>query len=522
MPATHVERRVVIAIVIAFIGTAVAFRFMHLGTIPGINGDEGWWGVQATRWLDDLPYEAKTTSGNPIDMAFLVPLGLLHGVAGPSFFVLRLFPAIANLIALGVGFGLARKLYGSPTAWIYTVALAIAPTAIAHSRFCQDPSQSILWTSVTMFLALLGLKDRRHWWAYLIGALLAFGMGFWTHPTNVFVAPFLVLPVVPIVRRWIPESRRGRLLFAGASAAALLVIVLIVLLVIWPALKSRAGSSVLLDKPWLSAAAARIGSPDQWFEYVRNYGRLFTGVTVYRYMSMPDLTVWAYGASALLVMAAIGAGIVRLIRSERLGLDVGLLFGWGAMWLLYFLFAGPESIRPHVERWGLVLIPPALLLLARGMVGWLGYRRLVTLAAATALAIALLGTFYASYFHEFQTSGGRSHRTFKTASTEPKQQALERILAERQGSEPVLIITQEWWQYWPIRYLAQPDPTVTVEMKAPESVPAQGRMYFVDFVGTEELARSRAWIEQRRLRAKESTIRSAGGSDLLAIIEVVR
>ncbi|MBA3461262.1 MAG: glycosyltransferase family 39 protein [Deltaproteobacteria bacterium] len=522
MPAPHVERRVVIAIVITLIGIGVVFRFMHLGTIPGINGDEGWWGVQSTRWMHGLSYEAKTTSGNPIDMAFLVPLGLLHGLAGPSFFVLRLFPAIANVVALGVGFSLARKLYGSPTAWIYTCALAVAPTAIAHSRFCQDPSQSILWTSITMFLALLGLKDRRHWWAYLIAALLAFGMGFWTHPTNVFVAPFLVLPIVPIVRRWIPESRRGRIVFAASALAALLVIVVIVLFVIWPALKSRAGSSVLLDKPWLSAAAERVASPAQWFEHVRNYGRLFTGVTVYRYMSMPDLTVWGYGASALLVMAATGAGVWRLIRLERMSLDVGLVFGWGAAWLLFFLFAGPESIRPHVERWGLVLIPPALLLLARGMVGWLAYRRLATLAVATVLALALLGTFYASYFHEFQTSGGRSHRTFKTASTEPKQQALERILDERKGSEPVLIITQEWWQYWPIRYLAQPDAAITVEMKVPDSVPASGRMYFVDFVGTEELARARAWIAERGLRGRESAIQSAGGRDLVTITEVVR
>jgi Flp pilus assembly protein protease CpaA len=38
----------------ALIVLAVWLRLWHLGWMPGIDGDEGWWGVQALRWLHDL------------------------------------------------------------------------------------------------------------------------------------------------------------------------------------------------------------------------------------------------------------------------------------------------------------------------------------------------------------------------------------------------------------------------------------------------------------------------------------
>ncbi len=531
--ASQRERYITVAIITALLGTGLAFRMLHLGSIPGINGDEGWWGVQCTRWAQGVAYETKTTSGNPVDMAFLVPLGLLHKVAGPSFFVLRLLPAVANLIAIGLGFFLVRRLYGTTTAWITTVALSIAPTAIVHSRFCQDPSQSVLWTSVTMYLALLALKEPRRWWIYGIASLLAFGMAFWTHPTNLFVAPFLVLPTWPVVKRWIPSSPRGQIYFAAGVAVVVSAIALIMLFVVWPALKSRTGASAMLDKPWLDTARAHLTDPGHWFEYIRNYGRLFSGVSVYRYVSGPHLTAAVYGATAVIVAIGVIAGVVMMVRRHRSALDHGLVFGWATMWLLYFLFAGPESIRPHYERWGLVLIPPVMLLIGRGVTGWIerGPRiRWATIACATVLAAALVGSFYLSYFREFQTSGGRSHRTFITASTEPKQQALEHILARRTGNEPVMIVANDWWQFWPIAYLAQAETGVTVRMTLPPEPDAEmidaitgGRLYFVEFVGTPELQQASDWAGGHHLQFATTTmIHSASGRDLFAIYQVTR
>ena len=126
------DRRIVTAAIVALLGTAISFRLLRLASVPGVSGDEGWWGIQALAWLSGRPYEAHTTSGNPIDLFFLVPLALSHAIAPPSFLLLRIVPALVNLLALPVGFWFVRRLYGNTTAWIHTVGLAIMPTAMGR------------------------------------------------------------------------------------------------------------------------------------------------------------------------------------------------------------------------------------------------------------------------------------------------------------------------------------------------------------------------------------------------------
>ena len=105
------------------------------------------------------------------------------------------------------------------------------------------------------------------------------------------------------------------------------------------------------------------------------------------------------------------------------------------MWIGFYAFAGPQALRPHVERWGLCLIVPGTLVLARGLT-------CMDLDAEDAMGDdrrsqppwqALLASFYSNYFGEFARTGGRSHLTYVTAATEPKQQALEHILAQSAG-----------------------------------------------------------------------------------------
>ena len=100
----------------AIIGAALlvigaSFRVLHLSWMPGVNGDEGWWGVWALAWRAGQPYEGYTTSGNPIDLLFLIPIAILHGYASPSFLLLRTVAAGVNLLALPVGFLLARRVF---------------------------------------------------------------------------------------------------------------------------------------------------------------------------------------------------------------------------------------------------------------------------------------------------------------------------------------------------------------------------------------------------------------------------
>ncbi|MGH9370765.1 MAG: hypothetical protein ACRD15_04465, partial [Vicinamibacterales bacterium] len=422
------DRRILTGLIVALLGTATVFRLMRLSSVPGISGDEGWWGVQAIAWLSDRPYETHTTSGNPIDLFFLIPLALVHTIAPPSFLLLRTLPTFVNLLALPVGFWFVRRLYGDTTAWIHTVALAIMPTAIAHSRICQDPSQSLFWTSIVIYLSLLGLKERGRAWIYLGAALLIFPVVLWTHPTNVFIAPFLVLPLVAAVRPLLPASRPGRAILVVAAG----VLVAVGLSIATPGLRHLAGSNEYLDEPWLSIASARMTDGAQWFEFAANNARLFNGVTVYHYFSGARPATVPYDAGFVVVVVAALAGFLLTPAARRSPLDYGLIFACASMWIGFYAFAGPQALRPHFERWGLCLIAPATLVLARGLTAWIEWRpriRWLAIAAATLVATSLLTSFYANYFGEFATTGGRSHLTYVTAAIEPKQQALEHILA---------------------------------------------------------------------------------------------
>lgn len=523
----HVVRRdgwILTVMIVALLGTATSFRLIHLSSMSGVSGDEGWWGVQAIAWLSNRPYEAHTTSGNPTDLFFLIPVAFVHRLAPPSFFLLRLVPALVNVLALGVGFWFVRRLYGQTTAWIQTVALAVMPTAIAHSRLCQDPSQSIFWTSIVIYLSLLGLNDWTRAWVYLVAALVTVAIAIWTHPTNVFIAPFLVLPFVAALRASLGRSRAARWTFVIVAA-----VLVIGSATMWPRLRHAAASNPYLQRS-LSTASARMTDHEQWFEFAANNARLFNGVTVYHYFSGARPTTVPYDVGFVLVASTAMSGLLLTALVNRRWLDYGLIAACVMTWGLFYAFAGPQALRPHAERWGLCLIVPATLVLARGLAGWIEWRpriRSLMLAAAAVVAAGLLTSFYVNYFREFATTGGRSHLTYVTAPVEPKQQALERILAASRGPEHIMIVTRQWWIVWPIAYLATTHPNVSVVMSPdvefrPDFQEAldNGRLFFVEFAGTPELASTIEWIRTRGARAATTTIHDASGRDLLEVLHV--
>ena len=469
------ERRLVTAIVAVLLGTAIWFRLLRLDSVPGVSGDEGWWGVQALAWLSGRPYEPRTTSGNPIDLFFLVPVALLHAIGSPSFALLRLVPALANLLALVAGFFFVRRLYGGTTAWIHTVALAVLPTAIAHSRICQDPSQSVFWTGLVVYLALLGVKDRRggvalaRWRARAVPG----GRSGRTPPTSSSRPS-------SSCRSW-RRSLAGAGLARGhgsASPSRRRSRSRCGLIVAWLAFASAARAYPSLDKPWLSLAAARLADGSQWLEFAANNVRLFNGITVFHYFSGARPWALPYDAGVMLAAVLALGGFVLAATRRRSALDAGLIAGCAGTWLLFYAFAGPQALRPHAERWGLCLLVPASLVLARGAGAWIEHvprLRWVSIGTASLAAAALLGSFYVNYFRAFATTGGRSHLTYVTAPIEPKQQALIHILGRGAGATRVEIATRQWWLYWPIAYLATPHPTVSVRLDADPTRPRVSR-----------------------------------------------
>ena len=129
-------------------------------------------------------------------------------------------------------------------------------------------------------------------------------------------------------------------------------------------------------------------------------------------------------------------GLFRRIEKTPDAVDACLVLGWLAMLVAFFIVAGPEAIAPHVERYGICLIGPGALIVARGLGWWVeqaephGRRWAVVLAVAAWLWPA---SFAVNYFQCFLATGGLSHYAFRTAAVEPKQAALQYVLEDTGG-----------------------------------------------------------------------------------------
>jgi hypothetical protein len=449
----------------AILVVALVMRVWQLGHLPGINGDEAEYGVRAVRLLRGEPVVWHTPTGNAVNPFFFFPQVAIHALFAPSFTVLRVISVASGLTALALNFVLCRRLYGNLPATVSTVLLAVLPINIAYSRFAWDTCQTLAASTLVIYPALLMLSEPERRWRWFAVACCGYAAAYLVHPTNVFLGGFLA--AVPVIERryqWQPWLGRQGIWRWGAYAAL------------------AAGTAAFAS--WLGRTVFSIGvmdavSPAGLVEFARNYGRLFNGVTVYRYLAGshgPETAVgasWPYdfGWLDLLTLVAFAGSACVLCREikrfERVA-DAGLLLGWLTTSVGFLLIAGPEAIRPHWERYGLCLILPGTLVVARAASiltarpGWPG-----RMAAATCLMSAwlLLIDFGSSYFGFIHRTGGESQQTFRTAAVEPKQAAFHAILAGRTPDRATHIVASEWWNYWPLAYLASAEPNVSVVWK---------------------------------------------------------
>jgi hypothetical protein len=250
----------------------------------------------------------------------------------------------------------------------------------------------------------------------------------------------------------------------------------------------------------LASGRLPLHAPAELPVFVENYWHLLSGATIYEYISgagAPGAVEWSvytvaainWSFAALAVVSL--AGVWRRLCDVPSRVDVILITGWLTMLAGFFLVAGPGAIAPHFERYGICLVAPAALVLARGLVWWLDhaqrFRRAVVIVLAMAAWIWPL-SFYLNYINYFEKTGGTSHATFRTAAEEPKQLALDFILEQRQPSSPVRIVCSQWWNYWPLAYLAFDKPDVEVldwsrwqRIAAAEGARAVESAWFVEF-----------------------------------------
>jgi len=215
----------------ALLLVAVWFRCRSLENIPGINGDEAWYGLRALELLSGGQLAWQTPTGNPVNPFFLGPIVLLHACFAPSISLLRSVALASGVLALAVNWLLCRWVFDRRTALISTVVLAILPINIAYSRFAWDASQSLLATLPVLYFSLAAVRfpKRQGWW--IAAALAAEAVALAVHPTNLFAA---AAPVAALATRlqWHDARQTAARLVQGRRAAVALIAATVVIVLL--------------------------------------------------------------------------------------------------------------------------------------------------------------------------------------------------------------------------------------------------------------------------------------------------
>ncbi len=489
-PAAYARLLAFAALTLAAV--AVWFRCRGLGHLPGLNGDEAWYGATALDMLREGRFWVCTPTGNPPNPFYLGPLVVLHAWFTPSVVLLRSVALASGLAALAVNWLLCRWVFDRATATASTMMLAVWPVMIAYSRFGWDASQSVLATLPVVYLSLATIRfpERRVRWSVLAAVSLLAAVA--VHPTNVFAGAVGIAAAAA----W----RRPRASASPANSPGNRR---------W---RRLALCAVVLAGLGASMVGCGVGDPARWLarahgvdDLVHRGGlwhaptllaRLHTGATAYHYI--PGSRSWLewpaaeasqqWGVDVALFWAALAASGLMLWRSGQRRAaqaspsenrrsengccpgDRVLLCGWGATLLAFLLVAGPSAMLPGWERYAMCLIAPTTLVLARGAV--LACRSTSRQGSLVLASVAVLGgwflvaDFERHYFRSFRETAGAAHATFRTGPVEPRAAALELIdrHCSENGGQPTTawIVASEWWNYWPLKYLAAGRPGMQV------------------------------------------------------------
>lgn len=436
----------------------LALRFVGLDHLPGVNGDETVYTVHALSFFDGAPLATlRTGTDLPMNPPFFGLVLLLQALLPPTLLTLRLAALVHSLLAIGLAYTSFRR---RSVAFGATFALLVAclPIHVGYARFAWDTAA----VPTMMVLSLAAATRRKPLWT-----ALAFFAGLWVHPVTVFSLPVVLAPFA--AHAW-PRETTGSLrapnrrIVLTAVLALVSLVAAAALLLQFRLLPARV--LAVFDGPLIESVSKRVLQPLGLFEFLVLYAELLCGSTIYRYItasfafSSAIAHLFAFAACTLpLVYIA-----VRKLKTERRWEDLALMLGLIASLLLAYLVGGRRMLAPSTERYGIFFAVPSCYLLAVCVEALsTDARRAAALRlAVSAVGLALSLSFAVNYLAELHEPSPRRENAFRTGDVDPKQLALAAVLHARDPKRTTVIFAQDWWIYWPVRYLAHREPNVRV------------------------------------------------------------
>lgn len=410
--------------------------------MPAFNGDEAFYGVQASKLVHGESTDSDTASGNILNVLVLGADLPLYWALGPSSLVIKLPGAIAGgLAVIAAWFGLKRGL--DPwTAAIATLLMAASPVMIAECRVGAEPA----WNPLVGVLALAA-AFRGH----RLLTLLAFLLCFYVHPTYLFAVPIYGLVLSARIASDAGWNWR----------------------VCWKKLLSVAvgGGAVVGGLAWLTSGRSVLQwtydtykfGPMDWGRFWHLYERLLMGYCELGPLESPPSLDRAFWAVVLPLLAAGSVAMAWRRQWDRLSLVIGLIISLCGLHTV----TGPDILRPYFVRYGLFFVAPtlvALACLARALVpdgasSWARRTRALQGIAVLSLTWVLLYHSKVNYVdHLFgQTMGQENFWTLRTESVDPKRwinDLLVEDLSAPGAPSTATVLAEDWWTYRPLEFLS--------------------------------------------------------------------
>jgi hypothetical protein len=328
--------------------------------------------------------------------------------------------------------------------------IAVLPIQLGYARLAWDPTA----VPTVVLLALAAAIRGR------IGAtLLAFALCLWVHPSAVFVAPVLTTALLAV--RW-PRDTAGQLRPPSRRALALTGLCSTALLAagVWSFQREVLPTPVLAVLRGGLLARLHEGSTDLYsaLEFALLYADFISGPTIYRYVtgSMPSGAAGLHVALAVAAFVAVVWVALRRLPAATRTTDRAVALGLLLSLVGSYLAGGLEVLTPHTERYGMFLVAPTCYVLAACTDAFAGTVRGAAFArlGAAVTGAALLGSFGVYFLSALHHVDPERHNTFRTGQVDPKQRAFEVVLARRAPARSTVVLVEDWWIYWPMRYLA--------------------------------------------------------------------
>jgi hypothetical protein len=415
---------------------SVFLRVFELDNIPGINGDEAWYGLVGLRLLEGELPALTTPAGNILNPFYILPVTAFHLAFEPSFFLLRLTALLSGLLLMVLSYYFSKKIFNEKIALIVLLITAALPVNIVYSRLGWDTSQTVLASCVVVY-ALLCQR-----WVLLGFALCA---GVLIHPTNIalFVIAVLYIVIDKIFASNYPAAKK--IVSVGSMSLLLLGLYFVI-----------DNSSMRGWLPAINVIMTRAMDLPGAGEFILNVSKLFSGTTVYQYVSGADTSVFGKATDIMLAFGLIALLLFLLPGAYRRKDKTAFSFVLSLLMMLvaWYLFFSSFTLVPGRERYSLFLIMPMVICL-----GFFCIQLMKHIKYEKMLLVSLIGSnllmagFINSYFVQFYKTGGQSEQTFRTSHVEPKKLVFDKLLELTENKETI-ILASDWWNSQPLMYLA--------------------------------------------------------------------